>query len=79
MSSPLPMPSRPLTSRKVEATYYLIAGVYTLSASLIWGVNTMFLLSAGLTLMQAFLAKAPKDLFGDALEFQRVGPAYVSE
>ena len=58
MSSPLRMPSHPLTSRKVEATYYLIDGVYTLSASLIWGVNTMFLLSAGLTLMQAFLANA---------------------
>jgi MFS family permease len=43
---------------KVERTYYVIAGVYTLSASLIWGVNTMFLLGAGLSLMQAFLANA---------------------
>jgi MFS family permease len=47
-----------LTSRNVERTYYLIAGVYTLSASLIWGVNTIFLLGAGLSLMQAFLANA---------------------
>jgi MFS family permease len=47
-----------LTSRHVERTYYLIAGVYTLSASLIWGVNTIFLLGAGLSLMQAFLANA---------------------
>ena len=47
-----------LTSRQVERTYYLIAGVYTLSASLIWGINTMFLLESGLTLMQAFLANA---------------------
>ena len=47
-----------LTSRHVERTYYAIAGVYTLSASLIWGVNTMFLLGAGLSLMQAFLANA---------------------
>jgi MFS family permease len=45
-------------SRKVERTYYLIAGAYTLSASLIWGVNTIFLLGAGLSLMQAFLANA---------------------
>ncbi len=45
-------------ARQVERTYYLIAGVYTLSASLIWGVNTMFLLGAGLSLMQAFLANA---------------------
>src|SRR5688572_20487657 len=47
-----------LTSRHVERTYYAIAGVYTLSASLIWGVNTIFLLGAGLSLMQAFLANA---------------------
>jgi MFS family permease len=46
------------TSQRVERTYYAIAGVYTLSASLIWGVNTMFLLGAGLSLMQAFLANA---------------------
>jgi MFS family permease len=46
------------SSRQVERTYYAIAGVYTLSASLIWGVNTMFLLGAGLSLMQAFLANA---------------------
>jgi MFS family permease len=45
-------------SEGIERTYYLIAGVYTLSASLIWGVNTMFLLGAGLSLMEAFLANA---------------------
>src|SRR5688572_19280886 len=45
-------------TKQVERTYYAIAGVYTLSASLIWGVNTMFLLGAGLSLMQAFLANA---------------------
>jgi MFS family permease len=45
-------------AQRVARTYYVIAGVYTLSASLIWGVNTMFLLSAGLSLMQAFLANA---------------------
>jgi MFS family permease len=45
-------------SERIERTYYLIAGVYTLSASLIWGVNTMFLLGAGLSLMEAFLANA---------------------
>src|SRR5574338_90810 len=46
------------TSHHVQRTYYLIAGVYTLSASVIWGVNTIFLLGAGLSLMQAFLANA---------------------
>jgi hypothetical protein len=42
----------------VQRTYYLIAGVYTLSASLIWGINTMFLLESGLSLMEAFIANA---------------------
>jgi MFS family permease len=42
----------------VQRTYYLIAGVYTLSASLIWGINTMFLLESGLSLMEAFMANA---------------------
>ena len=28
---------------------------------------------------QAFLAKAPKDFFGQSTEFERVGPAYVNE
>jgi len=53
------MPTMPITFPKtVERTYYLIAGIYTLSASLIWGINTLFLLDSGLTLMQAFLANA---------------------
>lgn len=47
-----------LTSRQVERTYYLIAGVYTLSASLIWGINTMFLLQSGLSLLQVFITNA---------------------
>lgn len=45
-------------SQAIERTYYVIAGVYTLSASLIWGINTLFLLESGLSLMQAFLANA---------------------
>jgi MFS family permease len=42
----------------VMRTYYFICGVYTLAASLIWGINTLFLLGAGLSLMQVFLANA---------------------
>jgi MFS family permease len=50
-----PLPS----SRQIRRTYYVIAGVYTLSASLIWGINTVFLLRVGaLTLTEAFLANA---------------------
>src|SRR5262245_47287041 len=47
----------PSASRIVRA-YFVISGVYTLSASLIWGINTLFLLAAGLSLMQVFLANA---------------------
>ncbi|MGH2730556.1 MAG: MFS transporter [Actinomycetota bacterium] len=42
----------------VIRTYLLIAGLYTLSASLIWGVNTLFLLDAGLNIFQVFVANA---------------------
>ncbi len=52
-------PPRTATSSQVARTYYVIAGVYTLSASLIWGINTIFLLRVGgLTLMEVFLANA---------------------
>ncbi|MFQ5516829.1 MAG: MFS transporter, partial [Acidimicrobiia bacterium] len=38
--------------------YYLIAALYTLSASIIWGVNTLFLLDAGLDFFEVFIANA---------------------
>lgn len=43
---------------RVIRSYYLIAGLYTLSASLIWGVNTLFLLDAGLSFFHVFVANA---------------------
>ncbi len=42
----------------MQRTYYVIAGLYTLAASLIWGVNTLFLLEAGLDLFEVFAANA---------------------
>jgi MFS family permease len=42
----------------VIRTYLLIAFLYTLAASLIWGVNTLFLLDAGLTVFEVFVANA---------------------
>jgi MFS family permease len=42
----------------VVRTYFAVAGLYTLSASLIWGVNTLFLLDAGLDIFQTFVANA---------------------
>ena len=39
-------------------TYLVISGLFTLSASIIWGVNTLFLLEAGLDIFEAFIANA---------------------
>ncbi len=47
-----------MTSRAVLRSYFAISGVYTLSASLIWGVNTLFLLAAGLDIFGVFVAGA---------------------
>jgi MFS family permease len=38
--------------------YYFISGLYTLSASFIWSVNTLFLLKAGLDLFGVFITNA---------------------
>jgi MFS family permease len=45
-------------SAGVVRSYLVIAGLYTLSASLIWGVNTLFMLDAGLSIFQVFIANA---------------------
>ncbi|HEX2054125.1 MAG TPA: MFS transporter, partial [Actinomycetota bacterium] len=44
--------------RRTARAYYLISGLYTLSASLIWGVNTLFLLDAGLDILGVFVANS---------------------
>jgi MFS family permease len=46
------------TSRRILAGYFTLAGLYTLSAALIWGVNTLFLLDAGLSFFEVFVANA---------------------
>ncbi len=38
--------------------YLVISGLFTLSASLIWGINTLFLLHAGLSIFEVFVANA---------------------
>ncbi len=45
-------------ARRVQRTYLTLTLLTTLSASLIWGVNTLFLLDAGLDNTQAFLVNA---------------------
>ena len=44
--------------RKVQTVYLGLTFVHTLAASLIWGINTLFLLDAGLSNGQAFAANA---------------------
>jgi MFS family permease len=46
------------TSATVRRTYYLLTAGNTLAASLIWGINTIFLLDAGLSNFEAFAANA---------------------
>ena len=48
----------PPESRRILASYFTLAGLYTLSAALIWGVNTLFLLDAGLSFFEVFVANA---------------------
>ncbi|HKR22536.1 MAG TPA: hypothetical protein VJS17_08075, partial [Pyrinomonadaceae bacterium] len=45
-------------SRKVQRTYLTLQLFNTLAASLIWGINTLFLLDAGLNNLEAFAANA---------------------
>ncbi len=46
------------TARSVQAVYYTLMLGNTLAASFIWGINTLFLLDAGLTNLEAFAANA---------------------
>ncbi len=44
--------------QRIVRTYYALTGLWTVAASLIWGINTLFLLDAGLSVFQAFAANA---------------------
>src|SRR4051795_9280079 len=46
------------TPRAIQRTYLTLMLGNTLAASLIWGINTIFLLDAGLTNLEAFTANA---------------------
>lgn len=45
-------------ARRVQRTYLLLTLLSTLAASFIWGINTLFLLDAGLSNAEAFAANA---------------------
>ena len=49
-------------SRRTIAGYYVLSGLYTLSAAAIWGVNTLFLLDAGLDFFEVFIANGAYSL-----------------
>jgi MFS family permease len=46
------------TPRTIQRTYLLLLAGNTLATSLIWGINTIFLLDAGLSNLEAFAANA---------------------
>jgi MFS family permease len=46
------------TAQTVQRTYLVLTLLTTLAASFIWGINTLFLLDAGLTNTEAFAANA---------------------
>lgn len=46
------------TARRVIATYVTTGALFTLSTSLIWSINTLFLLSAGLSFPMVFVVNA---------------------
>lgn len=43
---------------QVKVSFYTISSLYTLSASFIWGINTLYLLRAGLDIFEVFIANA---------------------
>ena len=45
-------------AKDIQRTYLVLTLLSTFSASFIWGVNTLFLLDAGLSISEAFLANA---------------------
>src|SRR5450759_4444412 len=45
----------PPSSRRVVAVYLTTSAIFTLATSIIWGVNTLFLLGAGLSIFQVML------------------------
>src|SRR5438477_9754564 len=45
-------------ARKIVVTYVVLTLLSTFVSSFIWGINTLFLLDAGLSITQAFAANA---------------------
>src|SRR5919106_5255623 len=58
VSRPTPSSSPHNPARAVERTYLTLTLLTTLASSFIWGINTIFLLDAGLSNVEAFAANA---------------------
>lgn len=58
MSDDMMTTTQVMTRASVMRAYLAISGLFTLSASVIWGVNTLFLLAAGLDIFEVFIANA---------------------
>jgi MFS family permease len=54
----VPSPTMNDAARRIQRVYLLLMLLHTLAASLIWGINTLFLLDAGLSNTEAFAANA---------------------
>ncbi|MBN2404470.1 MAG: MFS transporter [Coriobacteriia bacterium] len=50
--------SRTLTAQSIRLTYYSANGLFTLATSIIWGVNTLFLMSAGLDIFEVMIVNS---------------------
>ena len=46
------------TQRQIQRIYLVLVAGNTIAASIIWGINTLFLLDAGLNNLEAFAANA---------------------
>ncbi len=46
------------TGRRIVGVYYATSALFTLATSIIWGVNTLFLLDAGLSLFEVMVINA---------------------
>lgn len=62
--------------KRVIRSYLVISGLFTLSASLIWGINTLFLLDAGLTIFEVFVANSA---FTAAMAFFEIPTGVVAD
>ena len=49
-----PTSAMPEEAASLIRRYYSYAAIYTLAASVIWGINTLFLLDAGLSVAEVF-------------------------